>query len=372
MLLSRAIHHTVTACCSVRDNEDDQIDIPKGPAFVFVSTVILCLLAVTLAQYVATVILTLAAVEDPHEGYSPLSNESSQHLILENDYDAGEAQLEANDSGRNRVYGGKDLFVTSSIRRTLAYLRREAGPWSPFRGMSAYIVMQIVSVLYTTFVVSLLGSMFQTFLYLIFFLCLAPLSLVLTHIIITVPTQRTWFRRLRNTPFSLSTLTLPAVGAEYVVRQVTYFFPNLLIGIALPYLAHGSGWTKVFGTFVFVFGIALFLLLFVFLSLPATVVRIRVQAALLPEDEEPIIPLDSKAFGTVTTMRDAIYSLVNTLKTLNFSDKMRLFKLLLKFYVIAIAMSTVFVFLFVLEVLWMVKESPAIGQYLKDALSNGQ
>ncbi|KAK9385255.1 hypothetical protein V1515DRAFT_574891 [Lipomyces mesembrius] len=372
MLLSRAIHHTVTACCSVLDNEDHQIDIPKGPAFAFVSTIILCLIASTLVQYVATVILTLAAVEDPHEGYSPLSNESSQHLILENDDDAGEAQLEANDSGRNRVYSGKDLFVTSSIRRTLAYLRHEAGPWGPFRGMSAYIVMSIVSGLYTTFVVSLWGSIFQLFLYLIFFLCLAPLSLVLTHIIITVPTQRTWFGRLRSTPFSLSKLTLPAIGTEYIVRQMTYIFPNLLIGAALPYLAHSSGWTKVFGTFVFVFGIVLFLLLFVFLSLPATVIRIRVQAALLPEEEEPIIPFYSKAFGTVTTMRDAMFSLVNTLKTFNYSDSMRLFKLILKFYVIALAMSTVFVFLFTLELLWMVKESPAIGQYLKDAFSNGR
>ncbi|KAK9375207.1 uncharacterized protein V1513DRAFT_378381 [Lipomyces chichibuensis] len=366
MLLSRAIHHTVTACYSVLDNEDRQIDIPKGPAFALVSTFILCLIAVALVQYVGNVILTLAAVEDPYEGYSPLSNESSQHLMLDNDDDEGEAPREA-------INSGKDRFVTSSIRRTVAYLRNEAGPWSPFRGMSAYIVMQIISSLYTIFVVSLWRSIFQPFLYLILFLCLAPLSLVLTHIIITVPTQRTWFRRLRSTPFRLSKLTLPVVGAEYIVRQVTYIFPNLLMfGVALPYMAR-TGWTNfVFGTVVFVIGIALFLLLFVFLSLPVTVVRIRVQAALLPQGEEPIIPFDSKAFGTVTTMRDAMYSLVNTLKTFSLSDRMRLFKLIVKFYVIALTMTAVFMFLFTVELLWMVKESPDIGQYLKDTFSNGQ
>ncbi|KAK9358174.1 hypothetical protein V1504DRAFT_462007 [Lipomyces starkeyi] len=372
MLLSRAIHHTVTTCCSVLDNEDPQIDIPKGPALAIVSTIILCLISGTLVSYIATVILTLAAVEDPHEGYSPLRNESSQHLILENDDDAGEAQLEANDSGRNRMYSGKDLFVTSSIRRTLAHLRHEAGPWSPFRGIAAYLVMQIVSGLYTTFVVSLWPRIFQPFFYLILFLCLAPLSLVLTHIIITVPTRRTWFRRLRSTPFRLSKLTLPVVGVEYIVHQVAYFFPSLLIfDVAIPCMTR-SGWTKAFGIFVLVFGIALMLLLFVFLSLPATVVRIRVQAALLPEGEETIIPCDSKAFGTVTTMRDAMYSLVNTLKTFSLSDRMRLFKLILKFYVISSIMLGVFVFLFTLELLWMVKESPDIGQYLKDTFSNRQ
>ncbi|KAK9238780.1 hypothetical protein V1525DRAFT_400017 [Lipomyces kononenkoae] len=367
MVLLRLIRHTATTCCSVLDeNENEHIDIPKGPAFALGITALVFTIVMFLLNYVATVILTLAAVEDPHESYSRLGSESSQPLVWEddNDVDADGAQLEAAD-GVGRSSSGKGRFFTSTIRRTITYLRNEAGPWGPFRGLSVYIVMQIFSWLYVHFVASLFPILLQPVVYLGLVVCLAPFSLVLTHVILTVPAQRNWFRRLRNTPFRLSKLTVPVLAAEYLAWQVTSIPSFIILEFGLPYMGHG-GWKALFGTFATLFGISLFFLLFILLSVPATVVRIRVQASFLPDDEEQIISFDREAFGTITTMRDAMYSLGKNLKTFSLSDRMRLFRLIVKFMVIGIALSILFICVLTGELVWMVKENPDIGKYLQE------
>ncbi|KAK9367580.1 hypothetical protein V1509DRAFT_626378 [Lipomyces kononenkoae] len=372
MLLSRIVHQTAKACCSVLDDNDtERIHIPKGPAFVLFVTAAVFAVVIFVLNYVSIVVLTLAAVEDPNERYSSLANESSQPLVGEDDNDvADEAQLEADGIGRNTTYSPKGSFVTSSIRRTITYLRDEAGSWGPFRGLSAYIVMQLISWLYVNFVASLGPILWRPLFYLVLFVGLAPFSLVLTHIIVTVPTQRTWFMRLRNTPFRLSKLTLPVIATEYIAGQVAYFPSFIIVASVLPYIGHG-GWGTLFGSLAALFAVALAFLLFLFLSLPTTIARIRIQASLLPEDEEQIITFDREAFGTITTVRDAMQFLVNNLKTFSSFDRKRIFKLILKFTIIVAAVSILFLSLLAGEMVWMVNENPDIGKYLQDVF-NGQ
>ncbi|KAK9242754.1 hypothetical protein V1506DRAFT_494957 [Lipomyces tetrasporus] len=359
----------------VLDGDDQNVSIPKGPATVLVITVILFSVIALLLQHVATVITTLAAVEDPYEGYRPLSNESSEHLVLEDDDVDAHPQLEADGNGRNRVYGGKNVFVTSSIRRTLAYLRQEAGPWAPFRGMSANIVQAVASILVRLILGGLLWPLtpriFEPLLGPLVCLCLAPFSLILTHIIITVSSQRTWFTLIRTTPLRLSMLSLPAVAVEFIANQVAVIPSTLVYNLFLMRSMTSIG-SIFFNIFVILFAIAVYVVLFLFVTLPATVVRRRVQASLLPEGEEPIIPFDSKALGTIVTMRDAMYSVTSTWKSFNSSDRLRLFKMYVKFMVIYFALLVVFWVLIFGETFWMVKENPEIGRRLKDAFSNGQ
>ncbi|KAK9322177.1 hypothetical protein V1517DRAFT_324264 [Lipomyces orientalis] len=359
----------------VLDSDDQNLAIPKGPATVMVITVILFFVTALLLQQVATVVTTLAAVEDPDEGYRPLSNESNQHLLLEDDEVEGHPQLAADGNARNRVYGGKNVFVTSSIRRTLAYLRQEAGPWAPFRGLSVNIVQAIVQAIANFLVGGLLSPIipriFHPLLGFLVCLCLAPFSLISTHIVITVPSQRTWFTVIRTTPLRLSKLSLPAVAAEFIAMQVAVIPSTLVYTLFLMRSMTSTG-SIFFNLCVLLFSIALYVTLFLFVTLPATVVRRRVQASLLPEGEEPIIPFDSKTWGTIVTMRDAIHSVASTWKSFNSSDRLRLFKMYVKFTMTYFALFLVFWVLFAGEMLWMVKENPEIGRRLKDAFINGQ
>ncbi|KAK9358205.1 hypothetical protein V1504DRAFT_442315 [Lipomyces starkeyi] len=374
---------------------DVRIDIPNGPAHKLFLAGAVGAVALFLLRYVAIVILALTAVEEPHNGYSSLSSESSQRFVSEDDdsvdgtqpvlernlmygaqgtivtsstvrtaaylrheavpkegHRVDDGQLEARLLERNMAYAGKHP-VTSSLRRTAAYLRHEAGPWSLFRGMSAYIAKLAATVFYNLLCSLILPNILQPLRSLIIDLCVAPFSLVLTHIIITVPTKRTWFFRLRHTPLRLSLLTLPVLATEFIVHKFVDLLRSTLISkVAMPSMAQ-NGLPRFFGVLMLLLGIAVYLSLFLLVSVPATIVRIRVQASLLPDGEEPIVPFDRKRFGTISSLRDAMYGLVSTWKTFGSSDRKRYFKLIVKFYAIGA----------------VVVENPEIAQYLKEARS---
>ncbi|KAK9321776.1 hypothetical protein V1517DRAFT_308574 [Lipomyces orientalis] len=355
-------------------------DIPEQPANKFVLLAVVSTVAVGLLKYVAIVILTVTAIED--NGYGRLSSESSERFVSEDDDSAdgtqpvlgrnpvyddqgtivtssiertaaylrheavpeeGDrvAQLEARMLERNLTYSGRHS-VTSSLRRTAAYLRHEAGPWSLFRGMSAYIAKVAATVLYKGFGLHILPKGLQPLLPLLVDLCVAPLSLVLTHIIITVPTKRTWFVRLWHTPLRLSLLTLPVLATEFIVDKFMDLLTKLLIFNAWPSMAwHGL----LFGGLMLLLGIAAYLAVFVFLSVPTTIVRIRVQASLLPDGEQPIVPFDRKSFGTITSLRDAMYCVVSTWKTVGSSDWKRYVISVVKLYVIGAVVVGVIILL---------------------------
>ncbi|KAK9491668.1 hypothetical protein V1508DRAFT_198085 [Lipomyces doorenjongii] len=136
----------------------------------------------------------------------------------------------------------------------------------------------------------------------------------------------------------------------------------------MPSMAR-DGLPRFFGVLMRLLGIALYLALFVSLSVPATIVRIRIQASLLPDGEEPIIPFDRKRFGTISSLRDAMYGLVSTWKTFDSSDKKRYFKSIVKFYVIGATVVGGIFLLLLMEELWLAKENLEIAQYLKKARS---
>ncbi|KAK9489099.1 hypothetical protein V1508DRAFT_429097 [Lipomyces doorenjongii] len=388
-----------------------KFDIPDGPANKLLIAGVVGVVVLSLLRYVAIVILTLTAVEEPHISYSRFSSESSERFVSEGGdrvegtppvldrnlmYRAqgtiatssivrtaaylrheavaeegdrvDEAQLEARLLIRNLAYTGKHP-VTSSLRRTAAYLRYEAGPWSLFRGMSAYIAKEVARVFYKDLGSLILPNSLQPLLSLIVDLCVAPFSLVLTHIIVTIPTKRTWFFRLRHTPLHLSLLTLPVLATEFIVLKFVYLLPNTLISkVAMPSMAQ-DGLRRFFGVLMLLSGIAVYLALFLSLSVPATIVRIRVQASLLPDGEEPIIPFDRKSFGTISSLRNAMYGLVSTWKTFDSSDKKRYFKSIVKFYVIGASVVGGIFLLLLVEGLSLAKENLEIAQYLKKARS---
>ncbi|KAJ8099245.1 hypothetical protein POJ06DRAFT_291699 [Lipomyces tetrasporus] len=353
-------------------------DIPERPANNFVLDAVVSTVAVSLLRYVAIVILAVTAIED--NGYSRLSSKSSERFVSEDDGSADgtqpvfaeeirstssiertaaylrheaipeeggrvdDAQLEARLLERNLTYAGRHP-VTSSLRRTAAYLRHEAGPWSLFRGMSAYIAKVAATVQCKDLGLLILPNILQPLLPLLVDFCVAPLSLVLTHIIITVPTKRTWFVRLRHTPLRLSLLTLPVLATEFIVHKFMDLLPNIVIfKVAWPSMVqHGL----LFGGLMLLLGIAAYLAVFVFLSVPATIVRIRVQASLLPDEEQPIVPFDRKSFGTISSLRDAMYGVVSTWKTVGSSDRKRYAMSVVKLYVIGAAVVVVITMLWI-------------------------
>ncbi|KAK9249457.1 hypothetical protein V1506DRAFT_550760 [Lipomyces tetrasporus] len=361
-------------------------DIPERPANNFVLDAVVSTVAVGLLRYVAIVILAVTAIED--NGYSRLSSKSSERFVSEDDgsadgtqpvlgrnpmYDAqgtiatssiertaaylrheaipeeggrvDDAQLEARLLERNLTYAGRHP-VTSSLRRTAAYLRHEAGPWSLFRGMSAYIAKVAATVQCKDLGLLILPNILQPFNSVSRFALNYKVNFVdIVKHYYHGSDKENWFVRLRHTPLRLSLLTLPVLATEFIVHKFMDLLPNIVIfKVAWPSMVqHGL----LFGGLMLLLGIAAYLAVFVFLSVPATIVRIRVQASLLPDEEQPIVPFDRKSFGTISSLRDAMYGVVSTWKTVGSSDRKRYVMSVVKLYVIGAAVVVVITMLWI-------------------------
>ncbi|KAK9386035.1 hypothetical protein V1515DRAFT_605916 [Lipomyces mesembrius] len=103
---------------------------------------------------------------------------------------------------------------------------------------------------------------------------------------------------------------------------------------------------RVFDISILVVGILLYLLLFVYLSLPATIIRIRVQASFLPVEEKTIVPYDRTTSGTIIGIRNVIYILPGNWRTFQqSSDRKRWLKLNARMYIIGPSITGLWAFI---------------------------
>jgi hypothetical protein len=123
-----------------------------------------------------------------------------------------------------------------------------------------------------------------------------------THVMITPPTLRVWYRRLP--PFwKTLKLVLPCIFTEFLAVKITFDLPNLAMKYAgvkdktafLGPDAIGNAHLCRTVTLVAIWFAAQAARLG--LLVPAGVAKIRVQTSLLPDDEETIVPID-RTFGT--------------------------------------------------------------------------
>ena len=272
----------------------------------------------------------LAIVEDPNPpAYEPVA-------LSENAADGGSAAAIPID--------GKP--VTSSLRATRRLLASVAGWRSYFRGYVCAAVMILIekslSEILGGFVPGIpVGQLLAR-------LALVQLSTAWTHIVISGPTKRRFYQRLppfRKT-FEATSLPVLAAWAAYTVVEVITSLAALAIGLTpvrdhadidVPFLVRVA-WKSLF---VFFLNIALRFLLLV----PIEVVLVRIQASLLPPDEDAIIPFDRSFQGKVQPavvdgkgyvgMRDAF-------ETVPATSWVRLYKLYGKITAINIAVLGLF------------------------------
>merc|ERR1712098_491607 len=159
----------------------DKIKIPTWGAVMLISTFIAFLFAMFMIEYTfGRLVPTLVMIESPQDtiSFEPLPTEDPDSTINKDPEQPSKPQL-----------------ITSSIRRTVRHL---GGFSSRFRGLSIFIVntlavQWIAGILSVLPIINLLPRGFANIVALI--LC-AQLSLTWTHIVISQPSPKTWFRRL--------------------------------------------------------------------------------------------------------------------------------------------------------------------------------
>lgn len=234
----------------------------------------------------------LAMIEDPSPpAYEPVSlNDDAQSLPG----DDAAAPAFASESA-----GSETRAITASFRATHRTLYGISGWLSYFRGFAAWVAMFagtmfIYGILVSAFVPSLVAGPICA-------VALVQLYTAWLHVVISAPSPKPFWRRL--TPFgkTFRATSLPIV-LYFFALELSSFLPRLVgSALGLPEWSAAQPGTVPEGTPADVWKalvvLVLSMTLKVFLVIPAHVVLTRVQASLLPEEDETIVPFDRSFQG---------------------------------------------------------------------------
>jgi len=284
-------------------------------------------------------------VEDPKPpAYEPVA-------LNGEDADGTNPSVEAGGSAQPQL-------VTSSRRSINRVLYSVAGWRASFRGIVCAFFMNvatgIVAGIFSAvpFVPSFVGTLLAT-------MALIQLHTTWVHIVIAAPNPLPWYKRLPPFKRTFDATCIP-VFVYWAATTLAGWVPWLLASAMnlplwdpkapneIPAYDSSMAWKTT------VISIVSFLFAFL-VVLPAYVVLVRVQASLLPEGEDPIIPFDRSFDGTVepsivsgrgyVTWRDA-------LRTFPRASWIRLYKLVFKAFLVGLAVWITFAAVLVPQIIF--------------------
>ncbi|AEO55133.1 hypothetical protein MYCTH_2314130 [Thermothelomyces thermophilus ATCC 42464] len=234
---------------------------------------------------------TLAAVEDPLPAYEALAM---------ND-DDGQTKNGSNTPMRTAQPG---MPITASIRATNRLIRSLNGWLSNFRGLGYSVLIGILTGL-TTLFFGMFGFIPRPVAHLLALVIVAPLSTTWTHLVVTRPSAKSFARRIPALKKVYRATWLPTF-LLWAATNACVYFPILLaglIGLELSdperpdqirsQLPTGSDAGKALAVLGLLLGLQ------VLLYIPAETALTRVQASLLPPDEDTVVPFDRSFAGRV-------------------------------------------------------------------------
>ncbi|KAI0847579.1 hypothetical protein F5Y00DRAFT_241199 [Daldinia vernicosa] len=300
---------------------------------------------------------TLAIVEDPSPpAYEPVSlNDDAQSLAEENAPVADEAARG----------GSQARLITSSVRSTYRTLTAISGFRSLFRGLACYFALTfsssvIFGILSSTFVPSLIAAPISA-------VALVQVYTAWTHIVISAPSSKTFWQRLPPFKKAFQATALPVV-MFFFAKELSAFVPKMLaygMSMNLPdpkrpgVIPEGDKndiWKAVLV-------LLLALVMNIFLVIPTQVILTRVQASLLPDEDDTIVPFDRSFQGKVepaivggkgfVTIKDAWQSFPR-------ASWIRLVKLYAKIFAAGLVLGLLWMAVVIPEVLLIMSRSKKI------------
>jgi hypothetical protein len=248
----------------------------------------------------------------------------------------------------------KQRPITAGFRSTINHLKSKAGFKSRFRGLSCFIIYMLAVQHVAQFIGAINFIPTGSAPVLAAVVC-AQLAMCWTHIVISDPSPKPWYRRMPALRLWKKVAGPTAVLA--IAEQLTVALPAYLLrayslnqfdpaGVSKPVIA-----TQAILRLLSVFAVGLslaFLLVF-----PANFTLTRVQASLLADTEETIVPFDRSFGGKVVPEIVGGSGVVGSLdawRTFDWNARVRLLKLYAKVMAIQVAVSIFFIFATIVEV----------------------
>ncbi|KAI1877492.1 hypothetical protein JX265_003500 [Neoarthrinium moseri] len=299
----------------------------------------------------------LAMIEDPSPpAYEPVSlNTDADSLAEDNAALADEA-----------ARGGQDTqAISSSFRALHRTLYAISGLRSYFRGLAAWIVLTVsglivYSIIKETFIPNFVAVIIAG-------VCLVQLYTAWLHIVISAPSPKRFYQRLPPFKQAFQACALPTV-AYMLALEIHTAFPKWLAGAMgmttldpnnpgqVPQPKAGDSWK---GLIVFIVAIALT----VFVTIPAHVVLTRVQASLLPEEDETIVPFDRSFQGKLEPAiigGRGYVTIIDAWQTFSRASWIRLVKLYVKIFLVSFAVYFAMMLVLIPEVFLIAAHSQKV------------
>jgi hypothetical protein len=321
----------------------DVYEIPAWSWLLVIANIILFFPALVFVDYtIRQIFPVLAIVENENPpAYEPVSLEE----------DAATRNADNNGvpkpAGAAVPHGEFAHTVTGSLRACHRLLRSTGGFRAIFRGFACFCAQVFLTIILMGIFSASLGSNFTPIATLLASLSLVQFSTAWVHIVISQPTQQHFWSRLP--PFKRTfDATWKAVTLYWAAMEFSRFLP-LIVGqlLGFRFLTSDSN-TMPDGAIAKMFVVmGLAVISSIFVVIPAHIVLIRVQASLLPEDTETIVPFDRSFNGTVEPAivgGRGYATITDAWKTFTRGAWRRLVKLYVKIYLVSIAFATFFFF----------------------------
>lgn len=280
------------------------------------------------------------------------------------DADDVNASLIAGDEkgpAKHELFVIKSKPLTSKFRTITKHLTQRAGRLSRFRGLPIFlgynVLFHLLSwVLFSIFPRSLL---FRSFIHVLVSVGLCRISLLWNHVVISEPSKQSWYSRIVGrdvgrqiiVPTALfafseqAAVLVPATISKCFHLRDIYRNPNY----ALAQMSNAQqSWTLVKLALVGISGFVCF----VFVFLPTAVAFTRVQASLLPLEEESIVPFDRTFGGRVTPAfvgGSGRLAMSEAWKSMDCNARVRVFKVYAKVALIQSALVFLYAIVILIE-----------------------
>ncbi|KAI9054588.1 hypothetical protein LZ554_001741 [Drepanopeziza brunnea f. sp. 'monogermtubi'] len=319
--------------------EDVQKNLPVWGVLMLAATAVVYVVAMFTIEYTfGRLIPTLLMIEAPADdiSFNSLATEDPDSIIKDPE-----------------PVSTKPQFITSSFRRTIRHL---GGFNERFRGVWIFIVHNFLVQWIAGMLAALPIIRFvpRGFLTVGATVALAQLSLGWTHIVITPASLKTWFRRVP--PMSMWKKVAIPTAVFALAEQLAVWIPLYLAVLAgivdntpdnmdkmTPHQQTVMGLKAI--------GIAVLSLVLGFLVvIPANVALTRVQASLLDDAEETIVPFDRSFGGKVVPEivgGSGVIGMLEAWKSFDWDSRIRLIKAYCKVFAMQMAVTLMFTVLLV-------------------------
>jgi hypothetical protein len=243
--------------------------------------------------------------------------------------------------------------ITANISASVRHLHTVGGFFGRWRGAGVGMLYHMLHALTTNFLSSLIGLGLggHAIMHIVSSIGLARVHMAWTHSMVAAPTSKSWFRRM--VPRKQCKVLLLPTAAFAFAQQVTVLMPiAVAFALGIPQQMHNQEFdfmsrdVSPSEAAYYAFALLAIPLTGVFVALaillPASVTLTRIEAALLPEDQETIVPFDRNSvlgdFDLQT--RGACRSVfVQAWKSFEPAARLRLVKLYAKMFSLQIAIA---------------------------------